>query len=238
MTRDGLLDTEKILVTFALWLSAVALFAAAVTLPMLPDYVAMYYHPENMPDELTSKYNNLLLTVSSVIPAVIILIAMALKMRHRLHNNFVSIIIVGIMLALCMSGIVIYGIMRQMGAVDPLVGINKIDVNVLISLSVCAVLSMLSAGLPFMIHSPIFTARAAKRKLFVTFFFEWLSEYWMVGAFGYLLTAIACSFVPDFYTYIPLGVFTLFMAIFVPVCAYKKMKNRAELELFELLDKE
>ncbi len=240
MAKSGLTDTDKILVTAALWLAGVSLFAAAITLYMLPDDVTIVYNIEFNQPEYSSKYYNIILSLTSFIPATIIIAAMALKKHNRLRNNFISVIILGIMLSMCMSGIVVYGISRQFASVDssvqPADGINRINVHVFISLSVCVLLSLLSSSVPLVVHSRTFAAGKAKRGVFTTFMSRWLADNWAVGAFGFLLTGIACSFITGYYSYIPLAAFTFVMLIAVPVCTYKEMKLGAEIEAYDMLE--
>ena len=75
--KNGLNDSDKILVTVALWISAITLFATALSLPMLPDKVTIFYRPSEMvtAGEYYSKYNNLFIILISVIPAIIIFIS-------------------------------------------------------------------------------------------------------------------------------------------------------------------
>ncbi len=93
-------------------MSALALFATALSLPMLPDLVSIFYLPkEGAAGDTFSKYNNLLLILASVIPALIIIISSTLKQRNKLQNNFLSIMLFSIMLSLCMGSVMIYGIL-------------------------------------------------------------------------------------------------------------------------------
>lgn len=43
LKKNGLNDSDKILVTVALWLSMATLFMTALTLPMLPPNVMIFY---------------------------------------------------------------------------------------------------------------------------------------------------------------------------------------------------
>lgn len=240
MAKSGLTDIDKILVTVALWLAGVSLFAAAITLYMLPDDVTIVYNIEINQPEYSSKYYNLILSLTSFIPAAIIIVAMLLKKHNRLRNNFISVIILGIMLSVCMSGIVVYGISKQFESIDPTLhpadGLNRINVHVFISLSVCGLLSLLSSSMPLIVHSRTYAAGKAKRGVFTMFMSRWLADNWGVGAFGFLITGIACSFITDVYSYIPIAAFALVMLITVPVCAYKEMKLGAEIEAYDMLE--
>ena len=102
--KNGLNDSDKIFVTIALWIACIALFATSLTLPMLPDKVTIFYQPlaSSVTDnggEFYSKYNNLLLILTSLIPASIVLVTAFLKRRNRLQNNFMSIVLFSIMLS-------------------------------------------------------------------------------------------------------------------------------------------
>ena len=149
--KNGLNDFDKIFVTVALWISAVTVFVTALTLPMLPDELHIFYRPaDNLQVDSYSKYNNLFLIFASLMPAAIVIIASILKKRNRLNNNFFSIVLFSIALSACISSIVIYGIYMQF---DASFSVNDAEVNCMVCMFATFVLSMLSALLPLILHS-------------------------------------------------------------------------------------
>ncbi len=211
--KNGLNDSDKILVTIALWLCAATLFVTALTLPMLPSQVTIFYRPLDMKDvESYSKYNNLLLILITLIPVVIIFIIAGLKQRNRLQNNFISLMLFGIMLAISMSSVIIYGISQQF---DSSSSIQNVNIHGIITISVSFVLSMASSAAPFFVNR----RRHKKHGATPSRLGLYLDKCWYVGAYGFLLTAIVCAFVPDYFAYIPLA--TGVAACVVCALAYK-----------------
>lgn len=210
LKKNGLNDSDKILVTVALWITALSLFLTALTLPMLPDKVAIFYRPaDDAIGEYYSKYNNLLLILTSVIPAAIVVITALLKRRNRLQNNFISIMLFSIMLSLCMSAVIGYGISEQFDASS---SVKTVNPHGLIVLCMAFVLSVGCALTPMIIHSPVFAdslATDTRLKWKIARAADWL---WNVGAYGFLIGAAVCMFVPDAYCYVPL------VAWFVAYC--------------------
>ncbi len=211
----GLNDSDKIFVTVALWIAAVSLFATSLTLPMLPNRVTIFYKPIDSDVEYFSKYNNLLIVLATVIPAAIILIAASLRKRNRLQHNFPSIMLFGIMLSVCMSGVTIYGIAQQFSAS----GSTKTLDGLTLAASICCfVLSILSSVIPMIINSQKETAYSpAVEKTFAL-----LVRRWNFGAYGFLLTGAVCSFLTSGYAFIPLAAYAVFVAVFMIVTAKRK----------------
>lgn len=234
---DGLEDSDKIFITVALWISAIALFAAAITLPMLPERVYIFYTPVDAVHEPYSKYNNLLLTLSSVITAAIIFIVASFKKRGHLQRNFPSILLFCIILSACMGGVTIYGIVMQFRSSGMLNGsIEDINTHQIISLSICLLFSMMSAILPMIIHSDKFVATFRKRSMYSAYVYITLDRFWNVGAYGYLLAGVVASFIPGLYSYIVLAAAISGFLAFVLVAARLGMKHRLEVVLFDAIE--
>ncbi|MDE6401564.1 MAG: hypothetical protein K2L54_03025 [Clostridiales bacterium] len=217
--KNGLNDSDKILVTVALWISAITLFATALSLPMLPDKVTIFYHPTETTaaaGAYYSKYNNLFIILISVIPATIVLISASLKKRNRLQNNFLSIVLFSIMLSMSMSAVILYGILQQF---DASTAIQFVNVHGIATIMAAFVFSMFAAVLPSFLHGAYNAERDA---------FSYKSglalgavKFWNIGAYGFLLCAIVCTFTPDVYCYIPLAVFLAAYVVFMLVCGKK-----------------
>ena len=201
--NDRLEDSDKIFVTVVLWIAAIAIFATALTLPMLPDRVTIFYQPVDFEIQSYSKYNNLLLVLVSVIPAGIVLTGTALKKRGKISRNFTSVLLFCVMLSVCMGGVTIYGIMKQF---DSSSLIKRVDTHQIIVLSVCFLLSMVAAVMPMLTHTDKFAAKANKRTMYQTYLYITADRFWNIGAYGFLLCSIVSAFVPGYYAYIPLGV--------------------------------
>ena len=231
--KSYLNNIDKAIATITLWIIALSVVAAAVTLPMLPERVMIFYKTVDMPESSFSKYNNLLTVLFSVIPAAILLVAVSLKKRNRLHNNFMSTVIFCIMLSGCMGGVTIYGIMQQCIAS----GIKQgVDNNTLIALTVAFVLSMTYALLPALFASRSFIARTTSRKMLTVYVCDAFDRLWNVGAYGFIVAGIASAFIPGLLTYIPLAVFAVFHIVFIFVVGYLKMKHVAETKIYDLLE--
>ena len=217
--KNGLIDSDKVFVTVALWIANIVIFAAALTLPMLPDKVTIFYQPaeSNLPESY-SKYNNLLLILLSLIPATIILVTAFFKRKSKLQNNFISIMMFSIMLSLLMSSVIIYGITEQF---DSSSSVKSLNFHALTVTVVLFVLSLLVAIAPMILHS-----RSYAEKLQGGIGYKWSVmraqvKYWYVGAIGFLFFAIVCVFVPEAYCYIPMGASILAYAVFVLVAGKK-----------------
>ena len=107
LKKNGLNDSDKVLITIALWICAIALFVATLSLPMLPDSVTIFAPPEVGDVHYYSKYYNLLIILTALAPAAVVLVTAFIKKRNRLQNNFLSIVLFSIMLALCMNSVII-----------------------------------------------------------------------------------------------------------------------------------
>ena len=220
--KNELNDSDKILVTVALWISAITLFATALSLPMLPDKVTIFYRPSEMvaAGEYYSKYNNLFIILISVIPATIIFISASLKKRHRLQNNFLSIILFSVMLSLSICSVILYGILQQFDASST---VKTVNIHGIASICVAFVLSVFSAVLPTFMHESQ-DAGACERK-FKSGLKSAAVKYWNVGAYGFLICAIACTFTPEIYCYIPLAAFVAAHTVFMFVAAKKSLRK-------------
>ena len=150
--KNGLLDSDKVIVTVALWIACIVVFATALTLPMLPERVTIFYRPTEMdlPDYY-SKYNNILLILMSIIPVAIILATAFFKQRNRLQSNFISLVMFSIMLSLLISSVIIFGITEQFDASS---SVQKINFNALAAIVILFVFSVTSAVVPAILHSP------------------------------------------------------------------------------------
>ncbi len=230
---SNLTDSDKIFITIALWISMIALFVTALTLPMLPDHVTIFYKTTDMNAEYYSKNNNLLIVFVSIIPAVIIIAAALLRHFGRMKHNFQSITLFSIVLSCCMSGICIYGIMKQFDSTSSISDVNTLS---LIALCLSALFSIGSSLAPTIIHSPAYRAGATKRKLFTEFLTDTLARYWCIGASGFLLTGIIGSFIVGALSFIPVAAFLAVYVVFVLVMTVKHMKQGIENALYEEID--
>ena len=224
-----LTDSDNIFITVALWISMIALFTTALTLPMLPDQVTIFYKTTDMDTEYYSKYNNLLIVFVSIIPAVIIVAAALLRRFGKMQHNFQSITLFSIVLSCCMSGICIYGIMMQFDATSSIRDINTLN---LIALGLSAFFSIGSSVCPTIIHSPVYKAGATKRKKFTAYVADSLARYWNVAAYGFLLTGIIGVFIAGAYAFIPTAVsFAAYVAFLIAI-SVTHMKKGAENDLY------
>lgn len=213
LKKNGLNDSDKIVVTVALWISAVTLFMTALTLPMLPHQVMLFNlnADGNMPETL-SKYNNLFLILVTLIPMIIMLIAATLKRHNLLQNNFMSVMLFSIMLSLSISSVIMYGIFQQFGSNA---SVDRLNVHGVVSIVIACVLSVLSSIFPTINHRPRAIERSATRKGTSARLIENADKFWSVGAYGFLLLAIGGSFVPGAYAYIPVAVGIVAYVIFL-----------------------
>lgn len=223
--KDGLNDSDKIFVTVALWISAITIFAVALTLPMLPSEVSIFYRPAEAQSKPYSKYNNLVLMLTSVIPMAIIFTVTALRKRYRMRHNFPSVLLFCIMLSICMAGVTVYGIIKQFEASGNVASISN---HSLIALLVSFLFSMISAVVPSIVDSEPFASGAERKSAFSTKFLPLIAKYWSVGAYGYLIFGVACSFVDGVYSYIVLAASVVFDVVFFAVC-YKRNKTQKEI---------
>ncbi len=233
MKKSGLNDSGKILVTAALWMAAISLFATAITLPMLPDSVTIVYKAVMVKEDFYPKYNNLLTSLCSVIPAAIILIVAALRARNKIISNFTSIMIFSIMLSVCMGGVTIYGITRQMAASGC---VRSLDDCTVIAVTASAILSAVFAFMPMVLHSKRFLARMASRKVYSVFVCNILETNWNVGAYGFIVVGIFCAFVPGPLTFVPLALGIAAQITFVLVAARVSLRRSAETKMYDLID--
>ena len=217
--KNGLIDSDKVLVTVALWIANIVIFATALTLPMLPDKVTIFYHPaETDLAEYYSKYNNLLLILMSLIPAAIILITAFFKRRNRLQNNFISIMLFSIMLSLLISSVIIYGITEQF---DSSSSVKSLNFHALASAAFLFVLSVLVSILPTVLHSQKFADGLSNSSGYRWGVSRTIVKHWNVGAYGFLLSAILCVFTPEAYCYIPMIACVVAYIVFILVMGNK-----------------
>lgn len=231
--HNGLEDSDKIFITVALWIATLAIFVTALTLPMLPSKVNIFYQPVDMEIQAYSKYNNLLLMLVSVIPMAIVLITASLKKHNKIRRNFPSVLLFCVILSVCMGGVTIYGIMQQFDASN---SIRNINVHQIIMLSVCFLISIVTATAPSLIHTDRFAAKSGKRSMYTTYIYITLERFWNIGAYGFLLCAIIGVFVPDYYTYIPLAISCVAYFIAVLSIAKASMRHRLEVVLFDSIE--
>lgn len=223
--KNGLNDSDKVLVTAALWIATIVIFVAALTLPMLPDRVTIFYRPiEGSDGQYYSKYNNLLMILLSLIPATIILVTALLKRRNRLQNNFISIMLFCIMLSILMCSVIIYGITEQFDASSSIKSLNFHALAVVITLFV---ISMLVSLTPMILHSPRLSVMYVDGTGYKWCVLRAMDKHWNVGAYGFLLCAIACVFVPDYFCYIPFVIFVAAYVVFVLVMGNAGFKKTA-----------
>lgn len=219
--RNGLIDSDKVLVTIALWIASIIIFATALTLPMLPDKVTIFYRPTEIETglpEYYSKFNNILLILLSVIPAAIIVMVTVLKRRNRLQNNFLSIILFSIMLSLLMSSVMIYGITEQFDASS---SVQRLNFHALAATIILFVLSMFCSIVPTILHKSVFIDKLGTATGYKWSVLRIAVKHWGVGAFGFLLCAIVCVFIPQAYCYIPMVVCIISHIIFLLAMANK-----------------
>lgn len=224
--KSGLNDSDKILVTVALWIAAISLFTASLSLPMLPDKVTIFYRPteDGTAGEFYSKYNNLFIILVSIIPAVVVLISAILKKRNRLQNSFISIVLFSIMLSLSMGSVIIYGIMQQFNASS---SVQRINFHALSTLIVAFILSVFSSVVPSGLHaSAEIEAQKQPSELNKRLMCN-LDAHWNIGAYGYLIVAIACSFVPAEFCYIPLAAAFALHIVFLLTFGIKRNRQEA-----------
>lgn len=215
--KNGLTDAEKIIVTVAIWIASVSVFATALSLDMLPDDVTIFFRPADAAHAVYySKLYNLLLLCVAAVPDGIILAAASLKRHGRLQNNFLSIILFSIMLSLCVDGIIIYGIIWQFAASEHA---ERININALICILSAFLISITSGTLPAIIHEPTSKPSEPRREKSATAnnIAAVAVSDWFVGVYWFLLCAVVCSFVPSYFCYIPLGVMTAAFAVYFAV---------------------
>lgn len=206
LKKNGLNDSDKIVVTIALWITAITLFITALTLPMLPSEVMIFYRAEalDMPEKY-SKYNNLYLVLIALVPMVIIVISAVLKKNNRLQNNFMSVMLFSVMLSISISCIVVYGISQQFGASG---GVKDVNIHGIIVLTLSFILSQFFSLFPALYHRPDIEHKSTRLKTV-------LDKHWAIGAFGFLAVAMAACFVPAYYAYIPFAVGLVAYTVFV-----------------------
>lgn len=218
--KDGLNNSDKALITVALWMCAIALFVVALSLPMLPNDVSIFAMNEHY-----SKFYNLLLLLFPLIPAAIILISASFKKRNRLQNSFLSISLFCIMMSICFDSIIIYGVMKQFASSS---SVQLVNFHALATIIVSFVLSMLFAVLPAMLSKTVDSIAARDLKGFKYRLALNIYRFWNIGAYGYFLCAIATALIPRIYCYIPLVICVVVYAVFLCVFRSDKQENRNE----------
>jgi len=231
--NNGMNDFDKIFVTIALWIAAISVFATALTLPMLPDKVTIFYKPVDVETEYFSKFNNLLITLASLVPIAALVIAASLRKRNKMPHNFSSIMLFCIMLSVCLGGVTVYGLMQQFSASG---AVYRVDTNTLISLSCAFVLSVTASGLPMVFHSHTFKAGEGKRTMRNAYICASLERFWNIGSYGFFVTGIVCSFIPGALTYVPLTAFFVFELIFTLVNGHLTMKRSMEVMIYDQMN--
>lgn len=229
LKKKGMNDSDKVFTTVALWIAMISLFATALSLPMLPGKVTIFYKPEGMDVEYYSKYNNLLIVLTSVIPVAIIVIASQLRRYGKISHNFTSILLFSIILSAAFASANIYGIIQQFHSSS---AIARVDTHALIALTVAFILSFVSACLPMFFHSKTFKASADRHNDATLDFCSTLEKFWYVGAFLFLLSAVASSFCTYLFAYISLAASTLGYIVFliVKTKSLRKAKSVSEKE--------
>lgn len=222
--KSGLTDSDKIFVNIAMWISAIVLFATELTLPMLPDEIAIFYYPvgAEMVPELSSKFNNLLLIIMWLIPALIIGVSTYFRLKHRLQNNFISIVLFSIILSCSFSVVVIYGITRQFAASST---VQMINIHALVCICLAFALSMINSSLPKIYHAERFNDRKAG-SAFALRLKKNTEKFWAVGAGALLASAVVCAIVPRFYCYFVLAGVILIYMLFIML--YKRAPHTNE----------
>lgn len=211
--RNGLNDSDKVLVTVALWAASIIIFATALTLPMLPDRVTIFYRPrESSLPHYYSKYNNLILILMALIPVAIILITAFFKRRNRLQNNFISIMLFSIMLSLLIGSVLIVGITKQF---DSNSSVQSLNFHALGSAVFLFILSVFVSFLPMILHGRRFADISENDGAYKCGISKAVAKYWNVGPYGFLLTAVACAFTPDAFCYIPVGACLIAYVVFI-----------------------
>ncbi|MCH5160543.1 MAG: hypothetical protein J1G04_00780 [Clostridiales bacterium] len=223
--RSLLTDSDKIFITVALWISMIALFATALTLPMLPDMVTIFYKTTDMEVEYYSKYNNLLIVFVSIFPAMIMIVAGLLRRFGKMQHNFQSITLFCIVLSGSLSGICIYGIMQQFDASN---SVRSIDTLNMISLCISAVISIFSSLIPTIVHTPSYKAGEVNRSARRIAMDESLDKYWNVAAYGFLCTGIVGVFITGALSFIPVAAYFVACIVFLIVVTAKQMKHNGE----------
>lgn len=220
--KNGLNDSDRLMVTVALWIALVSLFATSLTLHMLPNSVRTSVYTFDPDDpEAYSKYGNLFIVSASVIPVLIVLIVATLKKHNRMQHNFASMLIFCIMMSVCMSGLTIFGIVKQMIA-TPVE--RPLDPFTMSAVAITIVLSLACALIPRLFRTNFFRARTSTRSPFMTALCDNVDRFWNIGAYGYILTGVFVSFIPLAYAFIPLGVFLAAHAAMLITIA--KIKSR------------
>ncbi len=229
----GMNDSDKLFVTAAVWLAFAPMIITALSLPMLPDMVTIFYKTVDVEADYYSKYNNLLSVLGSAVPMLIIIISAALKRHDRLQRNFPSLMIVSSMLSICMSGIVLFGVIKQFESSG---SVNHISINSLAAFIISLTFSMLFAVMPMIIHSPAFEAGAPRRSLKTTFFFVALERNWAIGAYAFITAGVAATFIYGFFAYIPVAVALIAVFVFLIVSAYTELKRSVETAVYDSIE--
>lgn len=225
--KSGLIDSDKVLIAFALWTACVVVFATALTLPMLPNMVTIFYRPTEIETDMPhyySKFNNLLLILMSLIPVLVISTTAFFKRRNKMQNNFISIMMFSIMLSVLMSSVIIYGITEQF---DSSSSVQAFNFSALYSIVILFVLSMLSAFIPSAIHSKPMIDKCNNGSNYKWSILHAMSDFWYIGAFGFLIGAVVCAFIPGAYAYIVPSACVVAYAVFILVIGHKTMRKNA-----------
>lgn len=228
LKKNGLNDSDKVLITIALWICAIALFVATLSLPMLPDHVTIFAPPETEEAHYYSKYYNLLIILTALAPAAIVLVTAFIKKRNRLQNNFLSIVLFSIMLALCMNSVILYGMLKQFDASKAVKLINFYALSVIV---ISFVLSVLCSLMPMILRKKLAecqTGSTLKSRFVVN-----LCRFWNCGAYGFLICAIIGSFIPSAYGFLALAVMVIAVIVFMLCVKVKPVEQEQPTPLAE-----
>lgn len=200
--KSGLIDSDKLLVTIALWLALVPLFASSLTLPMLPRNIRNGMVSFNIDED--SKYGNLFIVFASVVPVLIVIVAASLKKHNRMQRNFLSMIIFCMMISMSLSGLAIFGISRQFRATP----VEKpLCVSSTAAVVISLVLSLTCSLTPRIYHTNRFSTRSSELSPFTLKLCNDLDRYWNIGAYGYMIVGAVASFIPSSLAFIPVASF-------------------------------
>lgn len=230
--KSGLNDSDNIFLTVALWFSMATVFIIAITLPMLPDEVSIFYQPSDSEPEYYSKYNNLLITIFSVIPTAIVVVASVLRAHGKAVRNYPSIMLFCIILSITLVGVVLYGIANQYNSDIP---VKSTNANQIIALFLSGVLSITGSAVPMIFHTPTHRAKMGKYSANTLYFYTALEKYWIVTMAAFLASGIVASFIPGPLAYISVAVAVVFVLVFVSIAAKLAKKRDAENAAYEAL---
>ncbi|MCH5158752.1 MAG: hypothetical protein J1F33_06120 [Clostridiales bacterium] len=218
--KNGLHDIDRLIVTLALWLALIPLFVTSLTLPMLPK--SIQYAVVSWDPQVYSKYGNLLIVFSSLVPVAVVLIAAILKKRNRIQRRFVSVIIFCVMLSACMSGLAIFGINRQFVSAPKE---KQLDIYTVLAVGLTLILSIACAFIPKLFHTEKFKANEHNRSPLANALIYVLDRFWNFGAYGYMLVGAVTSFFPSPLAFIPPAAAVVIHVVLLLVSAKIKLSR-------------